>query len=151
MKKLFILCLLFALAIPSVSVSQNPLTKEEKVQAMYDLNKKLIESQNFSFIATWVIGDDKRSEVAENENTISINGTNIYGPLSTLEAGRPVMLKGGLENYTVNFNDETHVITVNFKIGAYTAKIEVKSTGNAFLELNNMNSAKQLTYKGGIK
>ncbi len=151
MKKLFILCLLFALAIPSVSVSQNPLTKEEKVQAMYDLNKKLIESQNFSFIATWVIGQDKRKEVAENENTISINGTNIYGPLSTLEAGRPVMLKGGLENYTVNFNDETHVITVNFKIGSYTAKIEVKSTGNAFLELNNMNSGKQLTYKGGIK
>ena len=51
----------------------------------------------------------------------------------------------------MNFNDDTHVITVNFKIGSYTAKIEVKSTGNAFLELNNMNSGKQLTYKGGIK
>lgn len=151
MKKLFILCLLFALAMPSAGFSQNPLTKEEKVQAMYDLNKKLVKSQNFSFIATWVFGEDNRSEVSENENTITINGSNIYGPLSTLETDKPIMLKGGLENYTVNFNDETHVITVNFKTGAYTARIEVKSTGNAFLELNNMNSGKQLTYKGGIK
>ena len=93
MKKLFILCLLFVLAMPSVGFSQNPLTKEEKVQAMYDLNKKLIKSQNFSFIATWVIGEDNRSEVSGNENTITINGSNIYGPLSTLEADKPIILK----------------------------------------------------------
>ena len=151
MKKLLILCLLFVLAIPSVGFSQNPLTKEEKVQAMYDLNKKIVESQSFKFIATWVFSEDKRGEVTESTNTITINGSNIYGPLSTLETDKPIMLKGGLENYKVNFNDETHVITINFKIGANTAKIEVKSTGNAFLELNNMNSGKQLTYKGGIK
>lgn len=151
MKKLFILCLLFALAMPSTGFSQNPLTKEEKVQAMYDLNKKLVKSQNFSFIATWVFGEDSRSEVAENENKITINGGNIYGPLSTLEVNKPLMLKGGLENYKTTFNDETHVITINFKIGAHVAEIEVKPTGKAFLKLENINSGQKLSYKGGLK
>ena len=151
MKKLLILCLLFVLAIPSVGFSQNPLTKEEKVQAMYDLNKKIVESQSFKFIATWVFSEDKRGEVTESTNTITINGSNIYGPLSTLETDKPTMLKGGLENYTVNFNDDTHVITVNFKIGAHIAEIEVKPTGKAFLKLENINSGQKLSYKGGLK
>lgn len=151
MKKIITICAFIACVIPSCSFSQSRLTEVEKAKELYKLNKSLVESKNFSFIATWVIGEDKRSEVAENENTITINGSSIYGPLSTLEADKPTMLKGSLENYTVNFNDETRVIKVNFKIGAYTAKIEVKPTGNAFLELKNINTGKQLIYKGGIK
>lgn len=151
MKKLFIICLFFALAMPFVGFSQNPLTKEEKVQAMYKLNKKLVQSQNFSFIATWVFSDDKRSEVAENENTITINATNIYGTLTALDSDKPIMLKGGLENYSVDFNDEAHQITISFRIGTYNATIEVKPNGNAFLELKNINGIENLTYKGGLK
>lgn len=150
MKKLFIICLFFALAMPFVGFSQNPLTKEEKVQAMYDLNKKVVQSQNFSFIATWVFSDDERSEVAENENLITIKGANFYGLLTNLDTDKPIMLKGGLENYTTNFNDEAHQIAISFKIGVYNAKIEVKPNGNAFLTLDTQNN-ETISYKGFVK
>ncbi|WP_426430362.1 DUF4251 domain-containing protein [Winogradskyella sp. HB-48] len=150
MKKLFIICLFVALAMPFVGFSQNPLTKEEKVQAMYDLNKKVVQSQNFSFIATWVFSDDERSEVAENENLITIKGANFYGLLTNLDTDKPIMLKGGLENYTTNFNDEAHQIAISFKIGVYNAKIEVRPNGNAFLTLDTQNN-ETISYKGFVK
>ncbi|MCB0400395.1 MAG: DUF4251 domain-containing protein [Winogradskyella sp.] len=150
MKKLFLICLLFALAMPFVGFSQNPLTKEEKVQAMYDLNKRIVESQNFSFIANWVFSGDMRGEVAQNANTISITESNIHGSLATLDTDKPVMLKGSLENYSVNFDDEIHQISISFRIGVYNTTIEVKPNGIAFLELVNANGEK-LKYRGGIK
>lgn len=151
MKKLLTFCFLIAIASPSIGFSQSGLTKEEKVQAMYNLNKKIVESKNFNFIAAWVFGDDKRSEVAEDANAITINSSTIYGTLSTLDANKPsIMLKGGLENYNVDFNDEAHEITISFKNDAYSATLEVKPNGIAFLTLNSQNN-KTITYKGFVK
>lgn len=142
---------MLAIALPSVSFSQSGLTKEEKVQAMYNLNKKIVESQSYKFIATWVFSGDKRGEVTESANTITIDNSHIYGPLSTLEANKQsIMLKGALQNYSVKFNDDTHQITVTFKVGAYNAKLDVKSNGRAFLILNSENK-ETLTYKGFVK
>ena len=151
MNKLIIFCLLATIAIPSISYSQSGLSKEEKVQAMYDLNKKIVESQNFSFIATWVFSDDKRGQVSESANTITINNSNIYGSLSTLEADKPsTMLKGAMQNYSVNYKDDAHEITVSFNIGGYNASLTVKPNGKAFLILNSENKG-TLTYKGFVK
>lgn len=152
MKKLLIFCFLIAIASPSIGFSQSALTKEEKVQAMYNLNKKIVESKNFNFIATWVFSDSERGEVTEDTNTITINKSNIYGALTTLDANKPsVMLKGSMQNYNVNFNDETHQITISFRIGAYNATLEVKPSGIAFLELKNSNGTEKLKYRGGLK
>ncbi len=151
MKKLLIFCFLIAIASPSIGFSQSALTKEEKVQAMYNLNKKIVESKNFNFIATWVFSDNERGEVAEDANTITINGTAIYGALTTLDANKPsVMLKGSMQNYNVNFNDEAHQITISFRIGAYNATLAVRPNGIAFLTLNSHNN-KTITYKGFVK
>ncbi|WP_138433999.1 DUF4251 domain-containing protein [Winogradskyella algicola] len=151
MNKLIIFCLLATIAIPSISYSQSGLSKEEKVQAMYDLNKKIIESQNFSFIATWVFSDDKRGQVSESANTITINNSNVYGSLATLKADKsPTMLKGAMQNYSVNYEDSAHEITISFNIGAYNATLTVKSNSNAFLILNSENK-ETLTYKGFVK
>lgn len=151
MKKLIIFCLLATIVIPSISYSQSGLSKEEKVQAMYDLNKKIVESQNFSFIATWVFSDDKRGQVSESANTITINNSNIYGSLSTLEADKPsTMLKGTMQNYSVNYKDDAHEITISFDIGGYNASLTVKPNGNTFLELDHANG-KKLKYRGAIK
>lgn len=151
MKKLLIFCFLIAIASPSIGFSQSALTKEEKVQAMYNLNKKIVESKNFNFIATWVFSDNERGEVAEDANTITINGTAIYGALTTLDTNKPaIMLKGSMQNYNANFNDETHQITISFRIGAYNATLAVKPNGIAFLTLNSHNN-KTITYKGFVK
>lgn len=152
MKKLLTFCFLIAIASPSIGFSQSGLTKEEKVEAMYNLNKKIVESQNFSFIASWVFSGNSRGEVAEDSNSITLNSTTIYGALSTLDANKPsIMLKGATENYNVNFNDEANQITINFRIGVYHATLEVKPSGIAFLELKNSNGTEKLKYKGGLK
>jgi len=151
MKKLLIFCFLIAIVSPSIGFSQSGLTKEEKVEAMYNLNKKIVESKNFNFIATWVFSDSERGEVAEDANTITINSSAIYGALTTLDAKKPsVMLKGSMQNYNVSFNDKTHKITINFRISAYNATLEVKPNGIAFLTLNSHNN-KTITYKGFVK
>lgn len=151
MKKLLVFCFFIAIAVPSLGFTQSGLTKEEKVQAMYNLNKKIIESKNFNFIANWVFNDSKRGEVAEDANTITINSSAINGALTTLDAKKPsVMLKGSMQNYNANFNDEAHQITINFRIGAYNATLEVKPNGIAFLTLNSQNN-KTITYKGFVK
>lgn len=152
MKKLLIFCFLIVIVSPSIGFSQSALTKEEKVQAMYNLNKKIVESKNFNFIATWVFSDSERGEVNEDTNTITINKSNIYGALTTLYANKPsVMLKGSMQNYNVNFNDEAHQITISFRIGVYNATLEVKPSGIAFLELKNSNGTEKLKYRGGLK
>ena len=139
------------MAVPSLGFTQSGLTKEEKVQAMYNLNKKIIESKNFNFIANWVFNDSERGEVAEDANTVTINSSAINGALTTLDAKKPsVMLKGSMQNYNANFNDEAHQITIKFRIGAYNATLEVKPNGIAFLTLNSQNN-KIITYKGFVK
>lgn len=151
MKKLLTLCVLITVATSSICFSQSGLSREEKVQAMYDLNKKIVESQDFSFIANWVFSGDMRGQVAQNTNTISITESNINGSLATLDTDKSyVMLKGSLENYSVNLNDKAHEITISFRIGVYSVTIEVKPNGIAFLELVNANGEK-LKYRGGIK
>ncbi|GAB4164224.1 MAG: hypothetical protein Tsb0033_25400 [Winogradskyella sp.] len=151
MKKLLTLCVLITVATSSICFSQSGLSREEKVQAMYDLNKKIVESQDFSFIANWVFSGDMRGQVAQNANTISITESNINGSLATLDTDKSyVMLKGSLENYSVNLNDKAHEITISFRIGVYSVTIEVKPNGIAFLELVNTNGEK-LKYRGGIK
>ena len=151
MKKLVLCCFLITIALPSLGYSQSGLSKEEKVQAMYDLNKKIVESQDFSFIATWVFSDDKRGQVSESANTITINNSNIYGSLSTLEADKPsTMLKGAMQNYSVNYKDDSNEITISFNIGGYNASLTVKPNGNTFLVLDHANGTK-LKYRGAIK
>ncbi|APY07102.1 hypothetical protein BWZ20_01745 [Winogradskyella sp. J14-2] len=151
MKKLIIYSLLLTIALPFTSFSQSVITKDQKVQAMYSINKKIVESQNYKFIASWVFNNDKRDQVSEGANTITITNANINGSLSTLETDKPsTTLKGSLLNYNVQFNDSSHEITITFKIGSYNAKLEVKSNGNAFLFLNSENKG-TLKYKGFVK
>jgi hypothetical protein len=151
MKKLLSLTVFFCLALPTLSFSQTPLTKEEKVKAMYELNKKNIKTQDYSFIASWVFGNDKRAEVSQNEKTIQISDSNIEGVLSQLETNKSsIELKGNMQNYNAEFDDAKNYIAVTFTIGVYNAIIEVKPNGNAFLTLNS-NGKKIVHYRGFVK
>lgn len=151
MKKLFVICFLITIVTPSICFSQNPMSKEEQVAAMYNTNKELIKSQKYSFVASWVIRGKNRTEVDQNANTIKINESLISGTLTTINTNKTTLdLKGSLQNYNVIFNDAAQQITITFSVGGYNAQIDIKPNGNSFLELTNNNEEK-LTYRGGIK
>lgn len=152
MKKIAIFALFIAVAIPSLSFSQGPLTKKEKVQAMYEMNKKLIKTQSYSFVAEWVFSDDKRSEVSEGLNTLEVNKSNVSALLSTLNSDKKtIKLNGESSNYTTEFNDAKHLISVTFKIDNYNAIIDIKPNGKVFLSIVNTSNDKTIKYRGLVK
>lgn len=151
MKNIFVLAIVLCLAIPTVSFSQQGLTKTEKIEAIYNANKKRIATNNYIFVASWVFSDNQRTEVAEDANTLTINTSNVNGNLSRLDANKPsIMLKGAAKAYAVNYNDNKNFITISFKNGAYNAEINVHSNGFSFLTLTD-SSGKSLKYRGVLK
>jgi hypothetical protein len=138
MKKLVLLIVLFVFNATAYCGAQTKTTQKEKFESTYNALKTLVKSERFQYKGEMVYNHNGREKLDSNLNTISVNGTEILGLVTSFKSDNKAFdINGTLENYKVNYDDENQRITIQFKVNIYNVSIEVKPNGNAFLKVSN--------------
>lgn len=134
MRTLLLLVFLLTFSATSISCAQSKTTQKEKFQSNYENMKTIVQGNSFKFIGNLVYDSAQRKTVDAALNTISINGNELSGNFSTLEAtDKRVELDGQISNYKIDYDDEKQTISISFLSGQYNFYIDIKANGYAFL------------------
>ena len=151
MKKFSLLCLLFCLSASTLNFAQTKTTQSETFQVTYDATKALVASKNYQFIANLIYDDNKRAQLDEALNKVSVSSAKISGVLETFQkADRTHSFKGNMTSYGHFFDDEKQEILIKITNEGYKLDIEIKPNGKAFLTLSGTGSS-ELMYIGKLQ
>ena len=169
MKKIFIL-LFVSVLISSQLIAQTKEDKkaqkkeqkEQKANDEYDLTKKLINTKNYIFDATWISTNrGRRINIAGGSNTISVAQDSTKAALQFFGTVTSVSFNGSegvefdniLVNYQVKFDDSKRRIHVYYKVKnkneIYDIHFSINKTGYAYVDVYSNNKS-NVTYDGYV-
>ena len=141
------------------------LAKKERVQSQYELAKELINSGEYTFRSNWMNtrgGKRILLDAGSGYLTINDNNANAYFPyfgivrVATMYEGGGIEFNDEVQDYTVNFNDERKIISIEFKISGKRDKEKY----DVFIQLHKglygsvtvfSNKRDQISYDGIVR
>jgi len=168
MKNTLLLILLFSISVGptfSQSKSEKKKLKQEKAAQEFEETKTRIDSQTYSFVATWAnTQKGRRINLTTNPNYLKIDQqkADIYLPYygevhmasSGLNDEGGIVFKGEIENYKVKYNDKKRTTVISFSAAGKSDKFDFtltvfKSGGSNLVVYSNIRSS--INYDGELR
>lgn len=168
MKNLLLFLLLFSITIGptfSQSKSEKKKLKEEKAAQEFEDTKTWIDSQTYSFVATWAnTQKGRRVNLTTNPNYLKIDQQKVdiylpyYGEVHMASIGLNeeggIIFKGEIENYKVEYNEKKLKAVISFSTSGKNDNFDFtltvfKNGGSNLVVYSNIRSS--INYDGELR